>query len=328
MAVTLTEKVRFYEDVFGSGRMARNSRNFDVRCPICDPKDHSKKKLAILVEDDRCHCWVCGYKSRTLAPLIRRYGSVAQLVEYRDKFMPDVAPGQSRCVQLWGADVSEEEKPLALPESFQLLVTATTRDPDVAAVRRYLQSRNVSEDDMWRFKLGFSNESVWRRRVIVPSFDKEGRLNHYVGRAIDRNKRPKYEAPGGDRHHVVFNELDIDWSKRLVLCEGTFDLMKCGDNAVPLLGSDLGEESALFNYIIVHGTPVVLALDADMRLSKVPRIAKRLLGYNVDVLLVDVATDPGDMSKEGFKEALSQARPFEWHQAFLDRLDRACQMRM
>lgn len=328
MAVTLTEKVRFYEEVFGPGRMARNCRNFDVRCPICAPKDPNKKKLAILVEDDRCHCWVCGYKSRTLAPLIRRYGTQGQLAEYRDRFMPVIAPGDSRCVQLWMPDTSTETPVLTLPAGFSLLATSVTRDPDVVAVRRYLSTRNVSEDDMWRYKLGYSDEPVWRRRVIVPSFDKEGRVNHYVGRAIDRTRRPKYEAPVGDRHHVVFNELDIDWSRRLVMCEGTFDMMKCGDNVVPLLGSDLSEETALFNYVIMHSTPVVLALDADMRLTKVPRLARKLAEYGVDVSVVDVVTDPGDMTKEAFQEALAHARPFEWHRAFLDRLDHASQMRM
>lgn len=321
MVVTLTEKVKFYEGVFGQGRMARNCRNFDVRCPICAPRDPSKKKLAILVEDDRCHCWVCGYKSRTLAPLIKKYGTLSQLAEYRDRFMKDT--GHS-----WKEDDKDERKPVLLPEGFKLLVTLTSHDPDVAAVKKYLKSRDVSEDDQWRYKLGYCDHSKWHRRVIIPSFDKEGTLNHYVARAIDQRVRPKYEAPEGDRHQVIFNELDIDWSQRLTLCEGTFDLMKCGDNAVPLLGSDMSEESLLFNHVIANRTPVALALDADMRFTKLPRLTRKLLEYDVDVSIVDIKTDPGDMSKASFKEALLAARPFEWHVAFLDRLERASHVRM
>lgn len=323
--VTLTEKIKFYESVFGPGRLARNCRNFDVRCPICAPKDPNKKKLAILIEDDRCHCWVCGYKAFTLAPLIRKYGSHEQLVEYRDRFMPVSAAG-SRCVQVWLGDAKEPEK-LRLPKDFRLLVTSSVRDPDLLAIKRYLLlDRKLTEDDLWFFKIGYSNQTKWFRRAIVPSFDKDGELNHYVGRAIDKHRKPKYETPEGDRHHVIFNELNIDWTKQLVLCEGVFDLIRCGDNAVPLLGSDLNEESALFNAIVANNTPVALALDADMKLRKTPRIAQKLMEYNVDVVIVPVPTDPGDMSKKEFRDALKAAQPFDWQQTFFDRLEHAARI--
>lgn len=327
MATTLTEKVRFYEAVFGPGRMARNCRNFDVRCPICAPKDPTKKKLSILVEDDRCHCWVCGYKSRTLAPLVRKYGSSQQLAEYRNTLMP-ASVGGGRCVQLWLPDDLSERPTLQLPDDFQMLATSSSRDPDVTAIRSYLVSRNVSEDDVWYYKVGYSRAPCWRRRVIVPSFDAAGSVNHFVGRAIDRWRRPKYDSPEGDRRDVIFNEINVDWGVRVTLCEGTFDMMKCGENAVPLLGSDMNEQSALFNQIVAHGTPVAVALDADMRSTKALRVATKLLEYNVDVLMVDVATDPGAGSKEDFQEALHEARPFDWGLSFTRRLDRASTVRL
>lgn len=318
MVITLTDKVRFYESVFGPGRMPRNCRNFDVKCPICDPKDPDKKKLAILVADDRCHCWSCGYRSLTLAPLIKRFGTRAQLLEYRDRFMPVFD-------RFWDDedDVGAKQRPV-LPKDFRLLCTSRTRDPDVQAVKRYVQNdRGLTDDDLWYFKIGYSNDPRWFRRAIMPSFDKEGTLNHYVGRAIDRRVKPKYDSPEGDRRQVIFNEINIDWTTQLVICEGSFDVVKCGANAVPLLGSDINEESALFNSIVVNNTPIALALDSDMRLTKMPRVARKLMDYAIDVVIVDVDTDPGDMSKAQFKEALRAARPFDWERSFFDRLERA-----
>ena len=35
------------------------------------------------------------------------------------------------------------------------------------------------------------------------------------------------------------------------------------------------EDGALFNSIIAHNTPVALAMDADMRATKMPRLAKK-----------------------------------------------------
>lgn len=317
--VSLTEQVRFIEGVFGSGRISRNSRNFDVKCPICDPTDPNKKKLSILLPDGRNHCWVCGYRSRSLASLIWKYGTRAQVVEYRDRFMPDVQRS-SRC--LW-IDADDVPRQLSLPDDFKLLATSTSRHPNVRAIRNYLAARNVSERDLWRYKLGYSESALWTRRVIMPSFNAAGELNLFVGRAIDKRRKPKYEMPDGDRRHVVFNELNVDWTRRLVLCEGPFDLMKCGDNAVPLLGGDLNKEGALFQAIVSHRTPIALAMDMDMKATKMPRVAAQLHAYDVDVSIVTVNDDPGSMTKKEFRAALEAARPFEWQQAFLDRLEAA-----
>lgn len=316
--ITLSDKVRFYESVFGSGRMARNSKNFDVCCPICAPKDHSKKKLAIHTDDDRVHCWVCGYKAHTLAPLIRKYSTQERLREYRERFMPESAYN-GRCVFIDSLD--DQQQKLTLPKDFKLLATSSTRDPDALAIRNYLTTRKISDRDLWYFKLGYSDDPVWKRRAIMPSFDAKGELNLYVGRAIDKYRKPKYEMPSGDRKQVIFNEINVNWSQRLVLCEGAFDLMKCGDNAVPMLGSDLNEQSALFNAIVANGTPIALAMDADMAATKMPKVAQRLSSYDIDVLIVKVPTDPGDMSKQEFKAALEVAKPLDWSQLFHDRLD-------
>jgi hypothetical protein len=324
--LSLADKLTFVQQVFGTYRISRDSRNVDVRCPICDPKDRTKLKLSILTDtdDDRClavHCWTCGYKSRSLWSLIIRYGTQEQLLEFRDRFLPEAMRHR-----VHDEVIDARPEKLTLPDDFRLLATSQTRDPDVMAIRKYLLLRRVTERDQWYFKLGYSDHPAWKRRVIMPSFDGQGELNIYVGRAIDKFRRPKYEMPSGDRHHVVFNELNVDWSRRLVLCEGAFDMMKCGDNAVAMLGSDMNERSALFSAIIAHRTPVALAMDADMRVTKMPRLASRFAAYDIDVVIVKVPTDPGDMSKQEFRAALAAATPFDWTQTFLDRLEAAAKV--
>lgn len=318
---TLSDKVKFIEAVFGAGKLARNGKNIDVRCPICAPKDHTKKKLAIRVDDDRNHCWTCGWRAHTLAPLIRKYGSLDRLNEYRDKFMSHEERERSRrCLVI---DV-EEPKRIELPKDFKLLVTAPS-DPDAKAAFRYVMDRGLTERDMWYFKLGISNDARWHRRIIVPSFDGTGQLNYFVARAIDKFKKPKYDNPDFDKVPIIFNELNVDWTQRLVICEGAFDMFKCGDNTVPLLGSDLNEESALFNMIIANGTSVAVALDGDMWETKTLKLAKKLAEYDIDVVLVDTRPfgDPGTATKEQFKEALDAAAPLSWAGSFLTRLGRA-----
>lgn len=317
---TLSDKVAFIESVFGASKLARNGKNIDVRCPVCAPKDHTKKKLAIRVDDDRNHCWTCGWRAHTLAPLIRKYGNQDKLNEYRDRFMSDEERARSRrCIIIDEVPVQVE-----LPKDFRLLVTAAN-DPDARACWRYVLDRGLTERDMWYYRLGVSDEPRWRRRIIVPSFDASGQLNYFVARAIDRFRRPKYDNADFDKVPIIFNELNVDWTQRLVICEGTFDMFKCGDNVVPLLGSDLNEESALFNAILIHNTPVAVALDGDMWETKALKAAHKLADYGIDVVMVDTRAfgDPGTATKEQFKEALNAARPLTWESSFLTRLQRA-----
>lgn len=326
MLQSITNRLAFYESVFGRGSLATNGKNFSVRCPFCAPKDPNKRKLAIHVEDDLNHCWTCGWKAYTLAPLIRKFGSQEQLNRYRDEFMPSEAKNR-----FGPENVEAEKKKLELPNDFCLLTLASLGDPDVKAAWIYLTKRNVTLRDAWFYKLGVSKDHRWKRRVIMPSFDSDGNLNFFVGRNIDEfDRRSKYDNPDDDKLSVVFNEMNIDWSSRLVICEGPFDLMKCGENAVPLLGSDFNEQSRLFNQILVHNTPIALALDGDMWYKKTPKIAKKLQSYNIDVTVVDTreAGDPGKMSKQQFKEALAMAGTPDWESTFFDRLERMSEIKL
>lgn len=327
MVSSLTEKLRFIESVFGAGYLASNGKNFGVRCPFCASKDTSKKKLIIRVEDDLNHCWVCGFKAHTLAPLIRKFGTAAQFATYRELYMPEEARRRFKDI----TTVEEENKKLTLPGDFKLLTLCSTVDPDVRAAWGYLTSRNVSVRDAWYFKLGISNEQRWKRRIIMPSFDAHGSLNYFVGRSFDANdRRFKYDNPELDKLPIVFNELNVDWKRRLVLCEGPFDAIKCGDNVVPLLGSDLNESSRLFNEILINETPIALALDGDMWRTKMPKIVKKLEEYNVTVDVVDVREwgDPGNMTKKQFKDALQSAMPLTWEGSFTERLEHASQIKL
>jgi len=314
---SLTDKLKFYESIFGRGRISGNGLNFDVRCPICAPTDPTKKKLAIRTTDDACHCWVCGWKARSLAPLLRKYGTQEHLNVYRE------LTGQGGRSDLVTADVEKIQK-IELPKDFRLLTLANEMDPDVKAAWRYVYSRGLTDRDAWYFKFGVSDEQRWKRRVIMPSFDSSGELNYFVARAVDKDKKPKYDNPDVDKNPVVFNEINLDWNKRLVLCEGPFDMVKCPENSTALLGSDLDERHEVFNKILLHGTPVALALDGDMWQKKTPRIVKKLQEYNVDVVVVDVRPwgDPGNMSKAEFEKALSEAKPLFWEDRFLTKLDK------
>jgi len=316
---SVSDSINFFESIFGKGRISSNGINFDVRCPVCAPTDLTKKKLSIRTDTSANHCWVCGWKARTIIPLIRKFGTQTHLSIFKELF------GFAGDISQLITGQKEEISKVELPKDFKLITLANEMDPDVKAAWRYIYSRGLNERDAWYFKLGVSDEPRWKRRIIMPSFDESGSLNYFIARAIDKDKKPKYDNPDVDKNPIVFNEINIDWKKRLVLVEGAFDLVKCPDNSTAILGSDLDERHEIFNKILLYNTPIALALDGDMWNKKTPKIVKKLQEYDVDVVVVDVRPwgDPGSMNKSEFNSALSEARPLSWNDLFINKLSKA-----
>lgn len=319
---SVASKIAFIEKVFGKCHVSRRADNVAVWCPVCAPRKLDKKKLVIRVEDDINHCWSCGWKARSLLPLIKKYGTREQFNEYVQSYVTD----RRKFVEDEPAE--HDDTRVSLPRNFQLLAQRNTRSMRyVSDAVRYLQTRGVSESDMWRYRLGVSDDDRWKDRVIMPSYDDDGTVNFFVGRSYARqDRRTKYDNPEfPKKSDVIFNSIDIDWKSRLVICEGMFDLMKCGDNATMLLGSDMSERSALFERVLLNNTPIALALDEDMWNTKTKRLVKLFVSYEIDTVVVDVRgkKDPGSMTKTEFQSLLQSAKCPSWSDMFFEKLDSA-----
>lgn len=309
---TLTDFLKFIKSVFGNYELSRSEQDVAVKCPICNKKTE-KKKLVIQTIDQRVHCWVCGYKARSLIHLLKLVSTQEKQKIYLDKFYL----GNKKLID----DVKELVEPIKLPDDFCLLLQCKKNNPHFLRALKHIEQRGLTIADIWRYKIGISEDIRWQNRVIIPSFDSKGQLNDFVGRTLLSNTFIKYDSLNQNKLNTIFNEFDVDWTKQLVLCEGVFDMMKCGDNVVPLLGSELNEESYLFEQIIIHSTPIALALDQDMFNTKTPKIAKKLQDFNIDVKIVKLTkSDPGTMTKDEFQEALSNAFEPNWNNMLLNKL--------
>lgn len=309
---SIGEKISLIESIFGRGNVDKKIANIAVSCPICNSTGRdtrTKKKLVIRLDNDICHCWVCGWKSRTVLPLIKKFGSHKHFELYR-KYT-------SSCMKL-DDDFVEVEKKLSLPNDFTLITLL--HDERRKEVLNYLASRNIDWSDVDFWHLGVSNEDIYKNRIIIPSFDRFGKLNFIVSRSYNKKQRRNYHNCDVERSSVVFNEFNIDWSEPVIICEGPFDMFKCGKNSIPLLGCNLSEDSATFNSLIVNMPTVVIALDSDMK-DKTIKIASVLSSYEFDVRIVDVENDPGEMTKEGFKELFLTAKNWSWRQKFDRKID-------
>jgi DNA primase len=178
--------------------------------------------------------------------------------------------------------------------------------------------------------LGSSNVGNLRRRVIVPSFDANGETNYHVSRTIDpAGTYGKYVNADLNKIEIVFNELNIDWTQKLVLVEGPFDLMKCTMNATCLLGSTLSPKSLLFQKILEHETPIILMLDDEMQ-GKAQQLGKLLQSFNIPVSVVMFKSghDPGEMTFDEVTEYVENAKSWTWNNFLSHKLSAAMNCRL
>ncbi len=296
----LAMRTRFLISVFGKGEV--NKSSIAVSCPDCGKDRPDKKKLVIKIDSGMHHCWVCGLKGKTLQYTIKKYYP-NKVAEYHKIFKTEDN------VQL---ENKEEEAVVEVPKGFLLLSqNHKTKDPDIRDTLDYAKSRGITDRELWYFKLGACKLGRFRRRLIMPSFDSLGSLNYFTARAIDSDKYIKYLNAKAPKKSLIFNEINLNWSKELTLVEGPMDLIKCNYNAVPLLGSTLNKNYLLFQKLIKHSTPVLMALDPDAS-DKTHHICTNLYSYGINIRMMELNDyeDVGEMSKKEFESRRKIAEPW------------------
>ena len=237
------------------GRSKKSGRGWQ-RAFVC-PKCKHGLNLEINLDNPRkplLHCWYCELKPRTLQALAKNYMGSDALREINEVL--STLPGFESLVD--ASPKSEVILPLELPKDYGFVFSGESISARNAMY--YLRSRDIDFRVIRELYLGVSEE--YPGRVIIPSFDRDFKLNFFTARSVD-GSNPKYKNPERSKD-IVFNERLLDFSRPLVIVEGPFDMMKVRGvypNTTCLLGSALSTKSALFQRIVEAKTPVVLSLD-------------------------------------------------------------------
>ena len=294
----MEEKLRIIRDILGGYRQSSNEFLFE--CPFCG---HHKKKMSVNFGINAFKCWVCDTRGKELHRLIRNVGTY----HHKQKWLElegrlDLAEFYNMFMEMKDEEI---EQLTELPPHFETL--CNKRLP-ISSQRplEYLRQRGITKDQILMWKIGYCTEGRYGGRIIVPSFNNSGNLNYYIARSFVGH-RMKYLNPPISKN-VVFNELFVDWDEPVVLVEGLFDAIVAGQNAIPILGSTLREESKLFQAIVLNDSPVYLALDEDAK-KKQDQMIRVFHRYDVDLKVIDTTNveDVGSMSKEQFNKRLSSA---------------------
>lgn len=294
MNLEKSKKIKLIESAFGHGCLESGEKNIHVSCPECKDSRKDKKKLYIELDTGWYNCWVCNISGKKISYLFRKYAS---------KYF-------TQCQTIFGSDMTHQpildtEVSVDFPDDSKLVVNSLS-DPDARDIYSYLRKRGLSKLDILRWRVCFSNEFLYRRKAIFPSFDSMGEVNYFVARSIDETKF-KYNNAKIPKSSIVFNELDMDWSQPVILVEGVFDAVKCPDNTVVALGSTLSKGSVLYQRLVKNQCSVIVCFDEDAE-GKSHEVCKKLKKAGCQVYKVSPkGLDLGDRSKKDALSLLSSA---------------------
>jgi DNA primase len=249
-------------DIFGEYKFHNEySGQIAFSCPVCSYEikglDHldGKGNLEINYKLGVYKCWSCAETHDThgvLHYLIRKYGNRKQLKKF-ELLVPDER----------GEIEKKIYKKVKLPNEFISFKTASTGiklTPYYKQALNYLKERNVTDEMIEKFSIGFCYEGKYANRIVIPSYNAEGELNYFVARSYERKPLKKYDNPEAEKQIIIFNERLIDWDKDIYIVEGPFDSIFV-PNSIPLLGKKLGD--FLFAKLYDNAKKIVIVLDGD-----------------------------------------------------------------
>jgi len=156
-----------------------------------------------------------------------------------------------------------------------------------------LFEREISVEDIYKWKIGFCKSGKHWERLVFPSFNANGICNYYATRAVSPKQTVPYLIPDDvSKNDIIFNELNIDWNEVVKLTEGVPDAIKIGDNVIPLMGKSLADDSEVLRKLCIYDPTVWICLDTDRTkkgyVNRSIKLAEKLLSYGLtDIWIID-----------------------------------------
>jgi hypothetical protein len=293
------------EDIFGDYKSHNEyTGQISVCCPVCSydikglDKLDGKYNLEINYKNEVYKCWSCSETNRTqgqLSWMIKKYGTTRQ---HKDYLL--LRPENPEVLQ-------REYKRVKLPKEF---ISFKDIKPSLKLTHfykqsyKYLKSRNITDEMISKYNIGFCYQGEYENRIIIPSYDEEDEVNYFIARSILSKPKMKYKNPSAQKEIIIWNEHLIDWDKTVYLVEGVFDSIFL-PNSIPMLGKVLHER--LYKLIYERAKKVVILLDPDAWSNAVNLFHKinagKLLG-KVWVIKLEGDKDLADLSGDltGYEE--------------------------
>ena len=284
------------ESVLGpskSSRGARGEQSAVFTCPSCN---HRKKKLTVNLVTQQFQCWVCNFKGHRAFKLLKTINASPKIYD----LLKEIDQQYNFKKQI---KQKLESNTLYLPKEVVPIISSSAILSKHAL--HYLDKRGITKQDVVKYDLHYCENGPLKNMVIIPSYDKDGFLNYYVGRSFDKNAYIKHKLASSTKDIIGF-EMYINWDLPVILCEGAFDAMAIKRNAIPLFGKRISD-SLMKKIIESNVEKIYLALDEDA-LKDAFKHAETFLSYGKKVYLIEMGDkDPSELGFKDFTKLLHKA---------------------
>ena len=240
--------VNILENFLGKPRsLYENKGQVQFDCPTCSEEKgkydgDGKGNLAINYEKGVYKCWACWERNNmygSLYFLIKKYGNKQNLKDYLL-----IAP------KGYNSNKNSEKKEIIidvqLPESFREFSKSTPYNTNHTVAAKYVKNRGLNNDIITKFNIGYTCDGKYVDRIVIPSYDSEGKLNYFITRSFHKWAKQKYLNPEADveaknKEEIIFNEGRVNWDSTIYLVEGVFDHIVT-PNSIPLLGKFISDK--------------------------------------------------------------------------------------
>ena len=139
-----------------------------------------------------------------------------------------------------------EPKPIPLPEFFFPLADLPEDLPIRQLAELHLTEERQIEPSAYPFMIGFKDKAFkhsdeWAKRLIIPVYDRTGRLIFYQGRDLLGKSNAKYKSSATERDNVLYgmDQVYAHSNTPLFITEGFFDAFHL--NGCAVLGRQMTE---------------------------------------------------------------------------------------
>tara|TARA_Y100000361_G_scaffold6536_1_gene5571 strand:+ start:2045 stop:2974 length:930 start_codon:yes stop_codon:yes gene_type:complete len=293
--------VTLVNSVLGTGKRTARG-NMAYKCPHCN---HHKPKLEVNFTENKdghnpWHCWVCNKKGKSIGLLLRGAGATQDIINEAKSLAKDVNSTYT----------PKTKTTISLPNEFISLKNVDKSNITARHALAYLKRRNISKYDILKYNIGYCENGLYANMIIIPTYDKDGRLNYFTARSFDKNAYVKYRNPQVSRD-IIPNEHMINWRVPIILCEGLFDAIAIKRNAIPLLGKNI--QSNLMKKIVTSFVEkIYIALDKDA-IKQALHFCEQLMMEGKEVYFVDMQDkDPSEMGFENFTKLIQKTNPMTY----------------
>jgi len=179
-----------------------------------------------------------------------------------------------------------------------LIKRLNTQALDSPRAVRYFSGRQITEDSMRKFGLGFSEK---QDMVTVPVHAPDGTAVGFVGRSIEGKEFKN--TPGLPKSKLLFNLHRTKTAEKIYVVESSFDAIRldqCGFSAVATLGANVSNFQ--IDLLQKYFNDIIVIADNDEAGGNMKSRIQEKLGSRVSVLQLDKKyKDIGDMSDDEIK---------------------------